>query len=52
MTERRVHLETLGWDASRCAVRQALADGKPAAARLEHYHRLKNEQDYLRRKQD
>ena len=52
MTERRVHLETLGWDASRCAVRQALADGKPAAARLENYHRLKNEQDYLRRKQD
>ena len=51
MTERRVHLETLGWDAWRCAVRQALADGKLSVAGLENCHKLQNEPDYLSRKQ-
>lgn len=39
-------------DEPRCAVKQAVADGRLAASRLESYHKLQGELAYLERQQD
>ena len=36
----------------RCAVREAVTDGRLAPSRLEHFHRLQDEREHLRRRQD